>query len=84
MDGSSIQKTMRKDFIYYDILSPIFESRPTINPLYTTDDLDRETTTSSIQSVASRRRGKNNNSRNNNENKKKKEGSDKEATEGVV
>ena len=69
MDGLSIQ---RMDFICYNILSPIFESHPTINPLYTTNNLEKETIASSIQSIASKRRkGKNDNNNNDKNNRNK-------------
>ena len=47
-DGSSLRKKLKKEFIYYDVLSPIFENRPSVKPLYSTDDLEAASTTSSV------------------------------------
>ena len=45
-DGSSLQKKLKREFIYFDVLAPILENRPSMNPLYTTDDLETSTAVS--------------------------------------
>ena len=68
-DGSSLKKTMKKDFIYYDILSPIFENRPSVTPLYTTNDLEAASVASTTKSIALRSKNKRRKEENNANNK---------------